>query len=53
MTEREMLAKILDLLEQVVETQGEHGDQLVELKEAVSDLGLPGSGYNIYDAQED
>lgn len=49
----EKLDKIIGLLEVVIERQQESEEQVAELREAVSERGLPGSGYNIFTPEED
>lgn len=46
------LDKIIGLLEVVIEKQQEHDEQFDEVKEAVANLGLPGTGYSIFDSEE-
>jgi len=49
----EKLDKIIGLLEVVIERQQEQDERAQELREAVADLGLPGSSYSIFTPEED
>jgi hypothetical protein len=53
MTIEQKLDKILGLLEVIVENQQATDEQLEELREAITDRSLPGSGFSTFDAPED
>ena len=47
------LDKIITMLDAIIEKQQEQDEQSAELREAVADLGLPGSGYSVYQSEEE
>jgi hypothetical protein len=47
------LDKIIGMLETVIERQQEQEEQTAELREALAERGLPGSGFSTFEVEED